>query len=207
MNTPSGTLFVVDDEPDARKGVAALASSMGIPCETFASAEEFLRRYDASLAGCLLIDLRLGGVSGIQLQERLMALGSELPVIVVSAYADVPTAVRVMKSGAITVLEKPYAADALADAIRSGLKADRRRREAAARVGEIERRMESLAPRERSVMDLILAGNSNKVIASELSLSHRTVDRVRAAVFKKMGVDSAVELARVVAEARARVEE
>ena len=121
MKTSQGTLFVVDDDHKSRKAVAALASSMKIRCETFASAEEFLDRYDPSLTGCALVDFRLGGMDGLQLQDRLQALGSTLPVVLISAYADVSLAVRAMSSGAVAVIEKPYKNDALAQAIRKAL--------------------------------------------------------------------------------------
>jgi FixJ family two-component response regulator len=121
MKTSQGTLFVVDDDPKSRKGVAALASSMKIPCELFASAEAFLNRYDPSLTGCALVDFRLGGMDGLQLQECLRAMGSKLAVVLISAYADVPMTVRAMRSGAVTVIEKPYQNDDLADAVRKAL--------------------------------------------------------------------------------------
>ncbi|HUT88113.1 MAG TPA: response regulator [Thermoguttaceae bacterium] len=202
MNESAATLFVVDDEPDARRGVAALASSMGIRCETFASGEELLARFNPAAAGCLLIDLRLNGMSGLELIERLSAKGSTLPVILISAYADVRTTVRAMNSGALTVIEKPYQADELADAIQAAVKADRHAREEQARRAEVRRRMSTLTPRERQTMELIMAGKPNKAISRELDFSQRTVDRVRAVVLQKIGVDSAVALARVVTDAR-----
>ena len=203
MNESATTLFVVDDEPDARRGVAALASSMGIRCETFASGEELLERFNPAAAGCLLIDLRLNGMSGLELIERLTAKGSTLPVILISAYADVRTTVRAMKNGALTVIEKPYQADELADSIQAAVKADRHAREEQARRAEVRRRISTLTPRERQTMELIMAGKPNKAISRELDFSQRTVDRVRAVVLQKMGVESAVALARVVTDARA----
>jgi len=121
MNTSQVTLFVVDDDPKSRKAVAALALSMKIWCETFASAEGFLDRYDPSLTGCALVDFRLGGMDGLQLQERLQAMGSTLPVVLISAYPDVSLAVRALKGGAVAFVEKPYKNDELADAIRKAL--------------------------------------------------------------------------------------
>ncbi len=121
MNTSQDTLFVIDDDPKSRKAVAALASSMKIRCETFASAEGFLDRYDPSLTGCALVDFRLGGMDGLQLQERLHAMGSALSVILISAYADTSLAVRALKGGAVAFVEKPYKNDELADAIHKAL--------------------------------------------------------------------------------------
>ena len=113
MNADPPTLFVVDDDPDACRSAAALASSMGLACETYSSAESFLEGFQPGRPGCVLIDLRLNGMSGFDLQEELVARGSKLPVIVISAYADVPATVRLMRAGAMTVLEKPYHADEL----------------------------------------------------------------------------------------------
>ena len=121
MKASQGTLFVIDDDPKARKAVAALASSMKIKCGLFASAEEFLDRRDPSLTGCVLIDFRLGGMDGLHLQECLRAMGSPLSVILISAYADVPMTVRAMRNGAVTVIEKPYKNDDLADAVRKAM--------------------------------------------------------------------------------------
>ena len=117
MNTSHGILFVIDDDPKSRKAVAALASSMKITCETFASAEGFLDRCDPSLTGCALVDFRLGGMDGLQLQERLQAMGSALSVILISAYADPSLAIRALKGGAVAFIEKPYQNDELADAM------------------------------------------------------------------------------------------
>jgi len=203
MNETTPTLFVVDDEPGACKGVAALALSMGVPCETFLSAEEFLDAYDPSRPGCLLIDLRLKGISGIELQERLAAAGSTLSVILISAYADVPTAVKGMQKGAITLLEKPYRDDELADAVRAALEANRTLREEKARHAEVQRRLDSLTDRERRLMEAVLVGRPNRLIARDLGVSQRTVDRLRSSVFEKMHADSAVALVRMVTDLRA----
>jgi two-component system, LuxR family, response regulator FixJ len=121
VKTFQGTLFVVDDDPKSRKAVAALASSMKIQCELFASAEEFLDGYDASLTGCALIDFRLDGMDGLQLLDRLRAMRSLLAVVLISAYADVPMTVRAMQSGAVAVIEKPYRNEDLADAVCAAL--------------------------------------------------------------------------------------
>jgi two-component system, LuxR family, response regulator FixJ len=121
MKTSQGTLFVVDDDPKSRKAMAALASSMKIRCETFASAEEFLDRYDSSLTGCALLDFCLGGMDGLQLQARLRAMNSALCVVLISAYADVPLVVHAMRCGAVDFIEKPYRNDDLADAVREAM--------------------------------------------------------------------------------------
>jgi two-component system, LuxR family, response regulator FixJ len=129
MKASQSTLFVVDDDPKSCKAVAALAASMKIPCKAFTSAEEFLERYEPSLTGCALVDFRLGGMDGLQLQDRLRALSSLLCVVLISAYADVPLAVRAMQSGAVAVIEKPYASNDLADAVRKALDRSTRMRQ------------------------------------------------------------------------------
>jgi FixJ family two-component response regulator len=194
MSTLDGTLFVVDDDPAARRGAAALAASLGIPCETFASAMEFLDRWDVSRPGCLLTDLRLSGISGTELQLCLSAMGSTLPVILISAYADVSTAVQAMENGAVTVLEKPYEADALADAIRRAMHIDADRRAAARQRRDVSERLASLTPRELDVMDLLIAGEPHKIIAHRLGISLRTTARLCASVLARMGVETTMAL-------------
>jgi FixJ family two-component response regulator len=130
MDTSPGTLFVVDDDPKSREAMAALASSMKIRCEMFASAEEFLDRYDPCLAGCALVDFRLGGMNGLQLQDRLRAMGSALCVVLVSAYADPPLIARARKCG-VAFVEKPYQNDDLVDAIRTAMQRSTQARQAA----------------------------------------------------------------------------
>jgi len=194
MNTPNGTLFVVDDAESACRGVAALALSLDIPCETFASAEAFLDRYDPSRPGCLLVDQRLTGISGLELLARLTALGSPLPFILVSAYASVSMAVQAMQNGAVTVLQKPYEADALRDAVRKSLAIDADRRAVAHRRRDVLDRMASLTPRESRVMEMLVAGEPHKIIARRLGVSLRTAARLCASVLDRMGVDSAMGL-------------
>jgi FixJ family two-component response regulator len=130
MNTSQGTLFVIDDDTKSREAMAALASSMKIRCETFVSAEEFLDGYNPYLRGCALVDFRLGGMNGLELQERLRAMGSLLYVVLISAYADAPLVAAAMKGGAVAFIEMPYQNDDLADAIRTALERSARARPA-----------------------------------------------------------------------------
>ena len=199
MKRPAGTVFVVEDEPTARRAVEAVASSLGLPSETYRSAEDFLAEYDPSRPGCLVADVRLKPTSGLELQIRLASTGSTLPVILIGANLSVATAVLAMRRGALTVIEKPYRADVLADAIREGLARDQEIRVGTPGHDQVSLRLTRLGTRERHVMGLILDGRPNKAIANDLGISGRTVDRVRASVFAKMGVANAVELARVVA--------
>jgi FixJ family two-component response regulator len=196
MNTPDGTLFVVDDESSARRGVAALASSLGISCEMYASAEEFLDRHAPSRPGCVLADQRLAGISGLELQARLTDLGSTLPFILISAYANVAMAVQAMQNGAVTVLQKPCEADALTDAVRKAMAIDAEGRAAAYRRRDVSKRLAGLTLREHRVMELLVAGEPQKVIARRLEISLRTTARLCASVLDRMGVDNAMALIR-----------
>jgi FixJ family two-component response regulator len=194
-----GTLFVVDDDPKARKAVAILARSLRIQCETFTSGEAFLDYYQPSLEGCLLIDLRLEGMSGLQLQERLMALGSLLPVILISAYATVPLTVQGIRNGALTLLEKPYLDDELTDAILDALARNIVLRESHTSQQDTKRQLETFAPLDQEIVKLVIDGMPNKRIAKILKVSQRTIERRRAMVLEKMGVESAIELAQKIA--------
>lgn len=146
MKTYQVTLFVIDDDPRSRNAVAALASSLRIKCETFASAEGFLDRYDPSLTGCALVDFCLGGMDGLQLQERLQAMDSTLSVVVISAYADESLAVRALKGGAVAFIEKPYKADELADAIRKAMERSTHARHSRVEQAEEQRRLVAQEP-------------------------------------------------------------
>ena len=171
---------------------------MKIKYETFASAEEFLKRYESSLSGCALLDYRLGGMDGLQLQGKLQAMNSMLSVVLISAYADVALAVRAMENGALTLIEKPYQQDEMSDAIHKAMKRSEevhRMREGSA---DKRQHLESLTAQERQMVDLVLAGVPQKRAARLLKISLRTVNRLRAAVYRTMGVGSAVELTRIV---------
>ena len=198
MDHSNLTLFVVDDDPDARASMAALAASMGWTCQGFASAEAFLERFDPARPGCLVTDLRLGGMDGLQLQAQLANLGGAPPVILISAYGSIPIAVRAMRQGAVTVLEKPCDADELLSAIRRAAALIPRTPLARPNRAGIRLRFDSLHLREQAAMARIIDGVPNKAIAHQLGVSHRTINRIRAAIFKKMGVTSAVDLARMV---------
>jgi len=192
------TVFVVDDDPAVRKSMKFLMSSVGIGVETFESAQDFLGRYEPSRPGCLVLDVRMPGMSGLELQERLNQDGIEIPVIIISAYGDVPVAVRALKGGAVDFMEKPYTDQDLLERVNVALERDRSQRLTAATRAGVEKRLARLTPREREVMDLVLVSKANKVIAAELGLSHKTVEVHRARVMEKMQVGTAVELAQLV---------
>jgi two-component system, LuxR family, response regulator FixJ len=197
------TVFVVDDDEQARKSVCALVQSMGVNAELFASAEEFLGKFPKNRRGCLVTDLRMLGISGLELQEEMVKRKIFLPVIVLTAFARTPITVRAMKAGAVMVLDKPYNDNDLWDAIRAALakevtdRLDRERRQA------IRARLASLDSVERKVLDMVLRGMPNKAIAKELDVSVRTIENRRHGIFRKMDVNSVAELIQRVLEAEA----
>ncbi len=195
------TVFVVDDDRQARESVCALVRSLGLRAESFASAEEFLAAFTPDLAGCLVTDVRMLGMSGVELQQKLNEAGAPLPVIVLTAYARTPLTVKVMQQGALTLLEKPYEEDDLWDAIRKALAQDTNRRQQHEHVERIRGRLASLTDKEREVLDGIVAGKPNKNIARELDVSIRTVENRRRDIFAKTQTDSVAELVRMVIDA------
>ena len=191
------TVYIVDDDAEMRETLRSLVSSVNLPVETYASAQEFLETQSGGRAGCLVADLRMPGLSGIDLQEELLSRGTKLPVIMISGYGDVPTAARAMRAGAIDFLEKPISRQLLLDRVREGLDVDRQRRRVEAEKAEIAGRVARLTPRERQVMEMVVRGNTNKVIAIDLGLCEKTVEVHRAHVMEKMKVQSLAELVRL----------
>jgi FixJ family two-component response regulator len=190
------TVFIVDDDPAARDSVAALVRSKGFPVETSASAEEFLAAFNPDRAGCLVVDVRMTGMTGLDLQELLRQRGSRLPIIVITGFGDVPTAVRAMKAGAYTFLEKPCRGHELWSCIQKALDAATRVQLEQNRKADIDARLTTLSADELRVMREMVAGKPNKVIAAELDIGLRTVELRRANVLKKMHADSLAELVR-----------
>jgi FixJ family two-component response regulator len=201
--TPSPTVFVIDDDEAARLSVCALATSMHVRAEAFASVEEFLSRFDPSRSGCIVADVRMPGASGVDLLAMLQERGSRMPVIVVTAFADTPLAVRAMKGGAVTFLEKPCSDRELWDAIREALSRDVESRANEVRGQQIRSRLAKLTADERQVLDMLVEGKPNKAIAKELDVSLRTIESRRHNVFTKTGTTTVAELVRLVMLARA----
>jgi FixJ family two-component response regulator len=195
------TVYVVDDDPQARDSVCALARSMGVAARNFPSAESFLDFYDDQ-PGCLVTDYRMKGINGLELQEMLLAQGSELPLIIVTAYARTSLTVQAIKNGAVTLLDKPYEDDNLWQAIQSALAEDERRRRKNREIAEVRRRIDSLTEKERHVLDLMLAGTSNKAMASRLDVSLRTIENRRRKVFAKLRAQTVAELVALVLRVR-----
>ena len=189
---------IVDDDPAARDSVAALVKSKGLGARMFASAEEFLAALDPAESGCLVVDVRMTGMSGVELQEALRARGVGWPVIVITGYGDVPTAVRAMKAGALTFLEKPCRTAELWSAIQDALANSAEQSSQRERLSEIQARFDQLSADERQVLRLMLSGATNKTIATQLDLGLRTVELRRANLMKKMQARSLADLIRLV---------
>jgi two-component system response regulator FixJ len=199
---PEPTVFIVDDNQAVRKAVQALVESEGLAAETFGSGQEFLDAYDPERPGCLVLDVRLRGSSGLDVQDELRRRKAALPVIVLTAYGNVPTSVRAFKGGAVDFLQKPVVPEKLLKAVRSAIEMDRRARDVAATRAAVTKRIEELTPREREVMELLVLGKTSKEIGAALDLSVRTVEGHRGEVLRKMEVSSAAELVREVLAAR-----
>jgi FixJ family two-component response regulator len=196
--TPDPIVFVVDDEPAIRDSLAMLLRSVGLATRTFDGAQAFLDAFQPVPNACLLADVRMPGMSGLELQETLRSRGLKVPVIVLTGHGDIAMAVRAMKAGAADFIEKPYNDQVLIDAVHRALAASRSPQPslAADRAG-IEARLGTLSPREREVMQLVIEGKPNKVIATRLGLSTRTVEVHRAKVMEKMAAGSLAELVRM----------
>lgn len=190
------TVFIVDDDPAVRKSMQSLIQSVGLRVETFASAQEFLDAYDDSRTGCLVLDVRMPRMSGLDLQARLVAEGKYIPIIIVTGFGDMAMAVRAMRAGAVDVLEKPVSPQVLLDSVNSALNRASELREQRAVVRTFDLRTRRLTPREREVMDLLVSGKHNKQICADLGLGRRTVELHRAQVLKKMELDSVAVLVR-----------
>jgi FixJ family two-component response regulator len=191
------TVFVVDDDEAARESVMALIQQKGLRAEGFSSAEEFLTRYDPALTGCLVIDVRLGGMSGLELLQRLKSRQSTLPAVVITGYADVPMAVRAMQEGAVTFLEKPAQQQELWQAISHALDVGQTEHAKRRQRADIEARLATLTADELEVFRRLLSGHPNKRIASDLDVGLRTVELRRSNIMKKMQATSLPDLVRM----------
>lgn len=192
------TVFVVDDEADVRDSVSLLMRSAGLAVETFATAHEFLQAGVWQRPGCLVLDVRMPGLSGLAAQQQLLERGIALPVIFISGHGDIAMAVRAVRAGALDFLEKPFSDQALLDCVHKALELDASNREHIAAAARLERNLNLLTPREWEVMAQLVEGKVNKIIARELRVSTRTVEIHRARVLHKMGVSNVSQLVRVV---------
>jgi FixJ family two-component response regulator len=197
MTEADGMVFVVDDDAAMRQSLKSLLRSVGLRVEVFASAQDFLRCTPPDLPGCLVLDVRLPGLSGLDLQRQMAEANLDIPIVFITGHGDIPMTVRAMKDGAVEFLTKPFRDQELLDAIQLGLERARQARAQRAQSQELHRRYLSLTPREREVLAYVVAGLLNKQIAGELGLSETTVKIHRHRVMEKMGADSVAGLVRM----------
>jgi two-component system response regulator FixJ len=190
-------VYIVDDDDGMRRALTVLITTIGYQPVAFAKPSEFLAKYDPSQPSCLVLDVRMPEMSGLEVQQHLNKAGSMLPVILVSGHGDIPMAVQAMKDGAHDFLQKPFRDQELIDRINAALKLDAQNRESVDRLADLKSREESLTPREREVLALVVDGKANKVIAIDLGLSERTVEIHRANCMEKMGARSVAHLVKM----------
>lgn len=190
-------VFIIDDDAAIRDSLSWLVESVGLRVKTFANGDEFLEAYDPSLLGCIVLDVRMPGLSGLDLQEELNRRASDLPVLIITGYGEVQGAVRALKAGAADYLQKPVSDQTLLDRIQDCLRANIRERKKRADQADVVSRMASLTRRQRQVMDLVVDGRSNKEIGRRLDISVKTVESHRGHVMRKMGVSTIADLARL----------
>lgn len=195
------TVFIVDDDEAVRDSLKMMLESTGLAVEIFGTAEEFLASYDRSTTGCLLSDVNLPDMSGLELQQKLAHEGGNLPVIIMTGYGDIPIAVKAMKAGAVEFIEKPFKRDVVVSIIQEALKHAKQPSELPSANEELTARISLLTPREQEVLEQLVIGHPNKIIAYELGISPRTVEVYRARVMKKMAAGSLSQLIRMALEA------
>jgi len=192
-----GTVFIVDDDPDVRKAVMLLVSSAGLAAEGYASGDEFLKRFDPQRPGCIILDVRMPGMSGLELQKVLDLNRSRPPIIFITAHGELPLATEAIRTGAIDFLQKPVSPPVLLERIQEALSLDRECRCKRAEAAGVQERLTTLTARELEIAKLLASGKSTKQIAHELEISSKTVDNHRAKILEKMGVDNPTQLARL----------
>lgn len=197
MPDPS-TVFIVDDDAEVRTSLRLLMESVQLNSACFASAEEFLAAYSADQPGCLITDVRMPGMSGLELQRHLADTNIAIPIIIITAHGEIPMAVDAVQAGAVDFIPKPFSPQKLLERVREAIQFDIDRRKDSARQLESQRRLAELSPREREIMDLLLEGHSAKKIAAMLGVSAKTVDFHRRNMLVKMAADNLVELSHLV---------
>jgi len=195
------TILIIDDDPSVRKSLSRLLCSFGFMVETFESAENFLARESYEGTGCILLDIRMPGISGMALQDELTTRGHDLPVIFITGHGDIPTSVQAMKKGAVDFLPKPFDDDQLLDAVQKAIEKSRHIQMARSETDDIRGRLALLTPREREVVPYIIAGFLNKQIAFKLSVAEKTIKVHRARIMEKLAMGSLADLVRLAEKA------
>ena len=189
-----GTVHIVDDDPSIQRSLRRLLESVGLTVECFSSAHDFIERYDPDVPGCLLLDVRMPGLSGLELQDHLRSQECMLPIIFVTGYGDVPMTARAMKAGAVDFLQKPFNDQELLEAIERALARNAQMRQEQSERRRVQARLQLLTPREREVLERVVAGKTNKEIAAEFGITEKTIKVHRARVMEKMQADSLAQL-------------
>ena len=198
MSEPESIVFVVDDDPSVRCAIERLIGTVGLQVQLFGSAQEFLASKLPNLPSCLVLDVRLPGSSGLALQRQLVEANVQIPIIFITAHGDVPMTVRAMKAGAVEFLTKPFHDQDLLDAIHLGLERDRGRRQQEAGLAALRERFESLSPREREVVSMVVSGMLNKQIAAQIGTAENTVKVHRSRAMEKMQANSLADLVKMI---------
>jgi len=197
MSNPAPVVFVVDDDPSVRRAIKRLIESVGLQVELSGSTQEFLQARRLDAPSCLVLDIRLPGKSGLDFQRELAEANIQIPIIFITAHGDIPMTVRAMKAGAVEFLTKPFRDQDLLDAAQLALERDRARRQQEAEIATLRERFESLTPRERELLPLVISGLLNKQIAAEIGTTEATVKVHRSQLLRKMGADSLPDLVRM----------
>jgi RNA polymerase sigma factor (sigma-70 family) len=197
MNDSAPTVFIVDDDPSVLKALARLMRSAGLNATTFASPQEFLDHHDQNVPGCLVLDVAMPRINGLELQQTLVAQGSELPVIFLTGHGDIPMSVRAIKQGAVDFLTKPVHDSNLIEAIHDAIEKDRIALQARANLNELQQRLATLTPREREVLSHVVSGKRNRQIAAELGTVEKTIKVHRAHLMKKLKAGSLADLVKL----------
>ena len=198
MKEHTPTVFIVDDDEAVRNSLRLLLKSVGLAAVALPTAQEFLSKYDPRQPGCLILDVRMPGMSGLELQEQLNVRGAMIPVIFITGHGDIPMAVEAMQQGAFDFLQKPFRDQDLIDRIQRALTKDQTNRAELNEKSRVREHLQTLTPREREVLNLVTSGKPNKIMAADLGVSQRTVEIHRARVMEKMGASSLAQLVRMV---------
>jgi RNA polymerase sigma factor (sigma-70 family) len=198
VSEPESIVFVVDDDPSVQRAIKRLIASVGLQVELFGSAQDFMARTNPDVPSCLVLDIRLPGMSGLDFQRQLADANLHIPIVFITAHGDIPMTVRAMKAGAVEFLTKPFRDQDLLDAIQLALEKDREIRRIEAEIATLRERFESLSPREREVVELVVSGMLNKQIAAQLGTAENTVKVHRSRAMEKMRADSLADLVRMI---------